>query len=73
MAKLNWEISRPGYGVQFEVVANTRSEALGKAEAQFLLDTAWELEVVGTTDDDGDVFYRSPIPEYDATKLGRAH
>jgi hypothetical protein len=72
MAKLNWEISRPEYGVQFEITANTRSEAIGKAEAQWLADTSWEDELVGTTDDGGRVFARSPIPEFVATKLGRA-
>lgn len=72
MAKLKWEISRPGYGVQFDVVANTRTEAIGKAEAQYLADTAWELEVVGEPDDDGNVIRRSPIPDYVAVKIGRA-
>lgn len=72
MAKLVWEISRPGYGVQFNIVASTRSDAVAKAEAQYLRDTAWEDDLVGVADDDGRVISRSPIPDYVATKLGRA-
>lgn len=73
MAKLTWEISREGYGVQFEVVANTRSNAIANAEARFLFDTAWEDEVVGQVADDGVVITRSPIPEFKAKKLPSSH
>lgn len=73
MPKLNWEISQPGYGPQFNITANTRSEAIGKAEAQYMADHAWENEVVGELDDDGTPIARSPIPEYTAAKLGRIH
>lgn len=73
MAKLNWTISRPGYGPQFDVEANTRADAIAIAESMWLADSAWEAEYVGKVDeDDGSVFKRSPIPDYVATKVGRA-
>ena len=72
MAKLKWEINRPGYGVQGQVVANTRADAIAAAESQWLRDTAWEEDVVGEKLDDGSVISRSPIPTFTANKLGRA-
>ena len=72
MAKINWEISREGYGVQYEIVASTRSDAILKAGAQYLSDTDYEVELVGSANDDGTLFVRSPIPEFKAKKLGNS-
>ena len=68
MAKITWEIFREGYGAQCEIVANTRSDAIAKAEAQYLADTDFETELVGVLNDDGTVFARSPVPTFTAKK-----
>lgn len=72
MAKLNWSISRPGYGHQFDVVANTRADAVAAAEIQFRQDMAWFEELVGQIDDEGNVITRPLTPDFVATKIGRA-
>ena len=73
MAKLLWKIDRPEYGHQFNVEANTRADAIAKAEAQWLADTAWEAELVGAVDEETGVpFTRTPVPTFVASKLGRA-
>lgn len=74
MAKIKWEISRAGYGVQYEVVASTRADAIAIAQAKYLEFTSYEEELIGSTGPDGDMapFTRSHIPEYTAAKLGRA-
>lgn len=69
MAKLHWAIINPDYGHQFDVVANTRADAIAQAEAKYLADNAWEDDVVGEIDDDGVIITRSPIPAYTAKKL----
>ena len=67
MAKLNWEIHQPEYGYQFNVVANTRSDAIAAAQAKYLADTDWQRELVERETG----FVRSPIPDYVAVKVGR--
>ena len=69
MAKITWEISREGYGFQVAVVANTRADAIASAEAQWLQERDWETELVGTLNDDGTVFARSPVPVFTAKKV----
>ena len=69
MAKLNWAISNPDYGYQFDVVANTRADAIAKAEAMYLADNNWQREYIGTLDDDGVAFAFPSIPAYTAKKL----
>lgn len=73
MAKIKWQISRLGYGPQCEVVANTRTQAIGIAEAKYLSLTDYQNEFIGSFNDDGTAFTRSPIPEYTAEKLGRSN
>lgn len=69
MARLNWAISRPEYGFQFEVTANTRVEAIAKAEAKYLSDTSYEDDIVGNVMENGEIFTRSSIPDYTAKKI----
>ena len=71
MAKINWQISQEDYGPQFEVVANTRADAIAIAEAGFLELTACQAELVGSFNDDGTPFTRSPVPTFTAKKLYR--
>lgn len=73
MAKLLWEINRPGgYGVQREVVANTRIAAIAIAESEWLKDNDWMNECVGTMNDDGTPFVRPPIPTFTAKKISES-
>lgn len=69
MAKITWEIHRAEYGYQFEVVANTRSQAVAIAEGEWLKATDYENELVGEPDEDGVIFTRSPIPQFTAKKI----
>lgn len=56
MAKLNWEISRPDYGRQGIIVANTRANAIAIAEAEHLKQQRnWE--------------HCNPIPAFTAKKV----
>ena len=72
MAKIKWEITRVGYGVQYEVVASTRAGAIAVAEADYLELTSCQDELIGSTNEDGTAFCRSPVPDYTAKKLCRA-
>ena len=69
MAKLNWQISNDGFGPQFEVVANTRADAIAAAEARYLSerrdDYAYYTERYG----DWDVVDSSPIPTFTAKRI----
>ena len=60
MKKINWEISREGYGPQREVVASTRSLALATAEAEWLKDNSWQNEILGG---------RPEMPDFTARKI----
>jgi len=68
MAKLNWAISSE-YGYNFDLIANTREDAIRKAEVIYLNETSWEEEYIGQLNEDGSPFIRSPIPTYTASKI----
>lgn len=69
MAKLNWEIYRSDYGYQFNIVANTRSEAISKANAHWLSIMDWEIDLIGQIDEEGNVYQRSEVPAFTAKKV----
>ena len=74
MAKIVWEVFQEGYQLcSVQVVANTRSAAIGICEQQFTQDMKWEDELAGTVNPDtGSTFLRPPMPTYRAEKLRRA-
>lgn len=69
MAKIKWQVSKEGYGVQFEVIKNTRSDAIAYAEALYMQETAFEDELIGSINEDGSLFERSKVPVFTAKKV----
>lgn len=67
--KFNWAISDSEYGYQFDLMAATNADAVALAESDWLKATAWQDEVVGEIDDDGNVITRSPIPTFTAKRI----
>ena len=64
--KINWEISMEGYGPQGVVVAPTRNDALGIAEAQWL--KTWGDCLQAWIDEDGTMVPALKMPTYTARK-----